>query len=218
MSRRARRSTIALCVALALGGYLALSLPYLPVVHGGEPDEIERLVEWLDVEPGMAIADLGAGDGRFAFALAARVGPAGRIFATELSTSQLAAMRQAVAEQGLDNVTIIEAGETETGLPDGCCDAVFSRNVYHHLSAPDAINADIRRALRPGGRLLVIDFEPGGPLDAISRPETAERHGGHGVPEGTVVDEVTTAGFVLLRGPETWRGRLYGVLFERPAE
>jgi len=215
MTRRARRSTIALLLALALGGYLALYLPYVPLVHGSEPDEVERLVEWLAVEPGMTLADVGAGDGRFAFALAARVGPAGRVYATELSTSQLEAMRSAVAEQGLENVTVIEAGEVETGLPDGCCDAVFSRNVYHHLSDPDAINGDIRRALRPGGRLLVIDFEPGGPLDAVSRPETAERHGGHGVPKGTVVDQVTTAGFVLLRGPETWRGRLYAILFAR---
>jgi ubiquinone/menaquinone biosynthesis C-methylase UbiE len=216
MSRRATRSTIALLLALALGGYLALYMPYVPVVHGSEPDEVERLVEWLDIEPGMAIADVGAGDGRFAFALAARVGPAGRIYATELSGSQLESMRRAVAEQGLENVTIIEAGETHTGLPDACCDAVFSRNVYHHLTAPEAINADTRRALRPGGRLLIIDFEPGGPLDAISRPETAERHGGHGVPKSTVLDEVTAAGFAPLRGPETWRGRLYGILFERP--
>jgi predicted methyltransferase len=63
-----------------------------------------------------------------------------------------------------------------------------------------AVNADLRRALRPGGLLLVIDFEPGGVMDWIGRPETADRHGGHGTPKQTVVREVTAAGFELVRG------------------
>ena len=216
MPRRTRRWPIfALVGALALVAYVAAHLPYLPVVHGNESDEVERLVEWLGVEAGMAVADLGAGDGRFAFALAERVGPAGRVYATELSAAQLDHMRSAVNDRRLDNVHVVEAGVTETNLPEGCCDALFSRNVYHHLTEPDAVNADIRRALRPGGRLLVIDFEPGGPLDAIGRPDTAARHGGHGTPKETVVAEVTASGFLLRRGPEPWRGRMYGILFER---
>jgi ubiquinone/menaquinone biosynthesis C-methylase UbiE len=216
MSRRRTRWTISGLVALlAVSGYLAAYMPYLPVVHGSEADEVDHLVEWLGIGPGMAVADLGAGDGRFALALAERVGPTGHVYATELSTSQLDHMRRAAAEAGLDNFSVIEAGTADTNLPDECCDVLFSRNVYHHLTEPDAINADIRRALRSGGRLLVIDFEPGGPLDAIRPPDTAARHGGHGTPMTTVVDEVTAAGFVLRRGPETWRGRMYGVLFER---
>jgi predicted methyltransferase len=72
------------------------------------------------------------------------------------------------------------------------------------------------RALRPGGRLVVIDFEPAGIMNWIGRPETAARHGGHGTPKATVLQEVTMAGFQWRRGPESWRGRTYAVLFMRP--
>jgi SAM-dependent methyltransferase len=111
---------------------------------------------------------------------------------------------------------VIEGAVSSTNLPDACCHALFSRLVYHHLTDPAAINADILRALRPGGRLLIIDFEPGGIMNWIGRPEIAARHGGHGTPMGTVVRDVTAAGFQLVRGPESWRGRIYGVLFRRP--
>ena len=78
------------------------------------------------------------------------------------------------------------------------------------------VTADIFRALRPGGRLMIIDFEPGGILNWISRSETGERHGGHGTPKETVLQEVTGASFQVMRGPESWRGRTYAVLFRRP--
>jgi ubiquinone/menaquinone biosynthesis C-methylase UbiE len=206
---------VGIAVVIGLAVAATSAVPYLPLIHGSEADEVDRLVEWLALEPGSRVADLGAGDGRFALALSDRVGPAGHVYATELSADQLATIRQAARQRGLDNVTVIQGAVDHTGLPEGCCDALFSRNVYHHLTEPDAINADIHRALRPGGRLLVIDFEPGGLLDRIAPAETAERHGGHGTPKQTVIEEVTVAGFRLVRGPEDWRGRLYAVLFER---
>lgn len=211
---RAARWTLAGLVALGLLAGLALvTMPYLPVVHGSDADEIGQLVAWLEIGPGTRVADFGAGDGSYAISVAERVGPSGHVYATELSAERLAEMREGAAD--LENFTVVEGAVSRTNLPEGCCDVVFSRNVYHHLTEPDAINADIRRVLRPGGRLLVIDFEPGGPMDFIGSPETAERHGGHGTPTSTVVKEVTAAGFRVVRGPEPWRGRLYGVMFER---
>jgi ubiquinone/menaquinone biosynthesis C-methylase UbiE len=217
MSRRLR--------AWVVGGLLALtgvvilaatSLPYLPVLHGTTADEVERLAAWLEVQPGTRVADMGAGDGTFAVALARRVGPSGQVYATELADERLADIRQTAAGAGLSNITVIEGAVSSTNLPDACCDALFSRLVYHHLTDPEAINADILRALRPGGRLVIIDFEPGGIMNWIGRPETADRHGGHGTPKETVLQEVTRAGFQWMRGPESWRGRTYALLFRRP--
>jgi ubiquinone/menaquinone biosynthesis C-methylase UbiE len=217
MPRRWRRGAVVGLLALAGVGVLAAAnLPYLPLIHGTTADEVERLAAWLEVRPGAHVADVGAGDGTFAVALARRVGPAGQVYATELDEERLADMRQAITAAGLSNVTVIKGAVSGTNLPDACCEALFSRVVYHHLTDPAAINADIFRALRPGGRLVIIDFEPGGIMDWIGRPGTAARHGGHGTPKEAVVQEVAGAGFQVMRGPESWRGRTYAVLFKRP--
>lgn len=217
MSHPGRRWLIVGLVALAAVVVLAAgSLPCLPVVHGTTAAEVERLVAWLEVRPGMHVADLGAGDGTFAMALARRVGPSGRVYATEIDPARLADIQRTKANAGLQNVTVVEGAVSGTNLPEGCCDALFSRLVYHHLTDPAAVNTDILRILRPGGRLVVIDFEPGGIMDWIGRARSAERHGGHGTPKEAVVGEVTAAGFELARGPERWRGRMYAVLFTRP--
>lgn len=217
MPHRLRRWTVAALLALA-GAVIvtAASLPYLPVIHGTEAEEIERLATWLEIEPGSHVAELGAGDGTFAIALARRAGPSGHVYATELDEERLADIKQAKSEAGLSNITVIKGAASSTNLPEACCDALFSRAVYHHLTDPAAINADLFRALRTDGRLVVIDFAPGGIMDWIGRPETAERHGGHGTPAETVLKEVTAAGFQTVRGPESWRGQTYAVLFTRP--
>jgi ubiquinone/menaquinone biosynthesis C-methylase UbiE len=217
MSRRLRPWVVGgLLVLAGVVVLAATSLPYLPLLHGTTAQEVERLAAWLEVKPGTRVADVGAGDGTFALALARRVGPSGQVYATELDAERLAAIRQAATDARLSNVTVIAAAVSSTNLPDACCEALFHRFVYHHLTEPAAINADIFRALRPGGRLVIIDFEPGGIMNWIGRPETAARHGGHGTPKTTVMQEVTRAGFQWLRGPESWRGRTYAVLFRRP--
>jgi SAM-dependent methyltransferase len=105
---------------------------------------------------------------------------------------------------------VVEASVSETGLPPNCCDAIVLRRVYHHLTEPSGINASLLRSLRPGGVLAVIDFPP--PL-FFSR-------GSFGVPARTVMGEVTSTGFELLRLIDDWPGRgplgSYCVVFRKP--
>jgi SAM-dependent methyltransferase len=105
-------------------------------------------------------------------------------------------------KEGLTNVTVIEGAEAATNLPDACCDAIFLRNVYHHITAVDAFNRSLVASLKPGGRLAIIDLEDrsGG---QIPKGVPANR-AGHGVPPGIVVDELTAAGLTHIRTAEKW--------------
>jgi SAM-dependent methyltransferase len=151
------------------------SAPYLPIVHGSTADEVERIVEWLEVRSGMHVADLGAGDGTHAVELAKRVGPTGHVRDRDRCRAACR-NREAAAAARLSNITAIEGTVSRTNLPEACCEAVLTRFVYHHLDDAPTINADLARKLRPGGRVLVIDFEPGGILAWIGWPQAS----GHG--------------------------------------
>lgn len=172
--------------------------------------EMPRLKETLALKPGMVVADVGAGKGQLTRALAATVGPGGRVFATEIDLDRLTALRAMLAEAKLANVTIVEAKSRDSGLPAGCCDAIVLRRVYHHVTDPAETNASLLRALRPGGLLAVIDFPP---------PFFIGR-GNLGVPAQSVVDEVTASGFEMLELRTDWPGRgpleTYCALFRKP--
>ena len=172
--------------------------------------EMPRLRQVLTLEKDEVVADVGAGKGELTFALAREVGPEGRVFSTEIDPGRLRRLREAVVAAKLDNVTVIEGYGSETGLPPNCCDAVVLRRVYHHLTDPSEINASLLRSLRPGGVLAVIDFPP---------PFFLGR-GLYGVPAQTVIGEVTSSGFELLRLVDDWPGRgpleSYCVLFRKP--
>jgi ubiquinone/menaquinone biosynthesis C-methylase UbiE len=114
----------------------------------------------LALAPGMSVADVGAGQGELTVALAAEIGPNGRVYATDIDPQALEQIRVRVAAAELRNVTILQARARDPGLPTSCCDAVVIRRVYHHLSDPAATNLGLLRALRPGGVLAIIDFPP----------------------------------------------------------
>jgi ubiquinone/menaquinone biosynthesis C-methylase UbiE len=172
--------------------------------------EMPRLRQALALDKHSVVADVGAGEGGLTLALAREVAPGGRIFSTEIDPGRLRRLREAVAAAGLDNVTVIEASVSETGLPPNCCDAIVLRRVYHHLEDPSGINASLWRSLRPGGVLAVIDFPPPFFLGRSS----------FGVPAQDVIAEVTRSGFELVRLAEDWPGRgplgSYCALFRKP--
>lgn len=179
--------------------------------------EAERLSEVLHLRPDSRVADVGAGDGRYAIELARRILTDGFIYATEIDPGRLQELSAAVGQASLDNVTVLEARTTETGLPPSCCDAVFLRTVYHHLTHPDTIATDLFLAVRDGGRLVVIDFPPSRWLSIISPIEGApENRGGHGVSAEIVIREVTAAGFVLEERIDDWGAGRYCLVFSRP--
>ena len=122
-------------------GLLVLSVgASLALVQRSATPEAERLVETLELRPGDAVADIGAGAGAMSVAVAVVLGPRSRLYATEISAARLDEIRAAVSEAGLDNVTVVEGHATRTNLPEACCDAIFVRRVYHHFGDPAAMH------------------------------------------------------------------------------
>ena len=180
--------------------------------------EVPELVRLLELKPGMTVADVGAGFGAWTVSFAKFLGPSGRVYATDIGAQQLAAIREYAQKEGLANVTVLEGAANSTNLPALCCDAILIRDAYHHLTQPVDIIKSLAAALKPGGRLAVIDFPP---RAKSSLPAgVPENRGGHGVPSAVVEQEV---GAVLthVRTLPAWMdgsepASLFLVLFRKP--
>jgi ubiquinone/menaquinone biosynthesis C-methylase UbiE len=174
-----------------------------------------RLVTALKLEPGKTVADIGAGHGQLAVALAREVGPSGRVYATELDDDRLRDIREAT--DSLGNVSVLEAHVTRTNLPEQCCDALVMRLVYHHVDDPRRMNESLRQSLRPGGMLAIIDFAPdGSESEDPARRDTGDHHG---ITSATVVRELGQAGFEVVNVDQgAGTGRRFMVVVRRPAE
>jgi len=182
--------------------------------------EVPRLVALLALKPGMTVADVGAGFGAWTVTFGKWTGASGRVFATDLGEKQLAFLREYTKKEGLTNVTIVAGAERSTNLPANCCDAILIRDAYHHLTQPQDILKSMATALKPGGRLAVIDFPPR-PNTEVPAGVPANRRG-HGVPTEVVIEEAKAAGFAMLTVNPQWSAQnqpndLFLVIFRKTA-
>jgi ubiquinone/menaquinone biosynthesis C-methylase UbiE len=172
---------------------------------------MQRLAVLMQWKPGTIVADIGAGDGRFSFAAVVHAGAAGKVYATEIDAKKLEELRGSVAKRKLQNVVVVESKEADTNLPTACCDAIFLRRVYHHLTKPVEFDANLVRSLKPGGRLAIIDFPPRSDLEPVEG--VPSNRGGHGIPQKIVIEELTAAGLQVERVVNDWPNDDYCVLF-----
>jgi ubiquinone/menaquinone biosynthesis C-methylase UbiE len=193
----------------------AAVLPLLPI--GADTGEGERIVEALGLCEGMSVADVGAGDGEFTEALAREVGTTGRVYATEVERDKVDELRERAVSHGLLNVTAVLGDQASTGLPPGCCDAILLRMVYHHFTDPPAMRRSLWRALRPGGRIAVVEVPP---QRGWRQLEGVPERGGHGIPRDELVAEMRGAGFEVVARHDAWPAEddSYGVVFRRPLD
>jgi predicted methyltransferase len=185
--------------------------------HAQDQKEADKLATLLNWKPGSVVAEIGAGDGSMTLLAAERVGPAGRVYTTELDPKKLDKLESLAAAQKAHNIIAVKAGAAETNLPPECCDSIFMRRVYHHFSEPVKEDASIFQSLKPGGLLAVIDFPPGaGPGDLKPVKGVPENRGGHGMPKQLLIDELTAAGFQMVTTPADWPSQDYCVVFRKP--
>jgi SAM-dependent methyltransferase len=156
-----------------------------------------RVAALLQLQPGMAVADIGAGTGLYTMLFAPKVGTEGRVYGVDIAPKFVEHITKTAAERKLPQVVAQLCSERSVELPAASVDLVFVCDTYHHFEYPQATLASIRDALRPGGELVILDFirEPG-----VSREWILE-HVRAG--EAVVTQEVTTAGFTLVRREET---------------
>jgi predicted methyltransferase len=117
------------------------------------------------------------------------------------------------------NITALQASTTDTNIPPDCCDSIFMRLGYHHLTKPVEIDASLFRSLKPGGLLAVIDMEPRAGTKRVE--DVPENRVGDGVPQKVLIDELTAVGFQIVSASNNWPARdafhpIYIVIFRKP--
>jgi tRNA A58 N-methylase Trm61 len=152
----------------------------------------ERIFAAIGVREGASVCEIGAGDGELTIAAARLVGTSGHVYSSELGDERVEQLRKKVAASRLGQITVVAGDPARTNFPDGTCDALFLRNVYHHFGDPPAMNASIAAALKPGARAAVVDFTP--PGKEAERPTDRGKDGLHGVQPETVAKELKEAG------------------------
>jgi precorrin-6B methylase 2 len=167
------------------------------------PAELEQLVKAMRLQPGMHVADVGAGEGEWSEALAREVGPTGRVYATEVDEDDLEDIRERLASTGLDNFTVVLGNQETTGLSEDCCDAVLLRLVYHHFTDPASMREDLRAVLRPGSPLVVIDIRPQKSWQAL---DGVPERDGHGISPDDLIEEMIADGFEVVARFDEWEG------------
>jgi len=212
MNHRTFRCTSAAVVVIllwSLGGVARAT-------NSDEQEEITRLAQLTEWKPGTVVADIGAGDGSYSFAAAEKVGPSGRVFATEIDPDKLKTLKAEAAKRKPQNVTVVKGAADDTKLPSNCCDTILLRHVYHHITQPREFDKNLVRSLKPGAYLAIIDFPPNpnyAPVEGVPK-----NRGGHGIPQKVMVEELTNAGLQVEKNINDWSGTDYCVIFKRPRE
>ncbi len=160
-----------------------------------ENEENGRMLrDWLDVQPGTAVADLGCGNGYHTLPLAAAVGPKGKVYGVDLQPEMLEFLKERAADEALErgtplNLEPILATVDDPNLPAKSCDFVLMVDVYHELSHPTSVLRAVRSALREDGVVVLVEFR----AEDRSVPIKPE----HKMDKAQIIAEMAANGFKL---------------------
>jgi len=152
-------------------------------------EQPQKVIAALHLTPGVNVGEVGAGTGFYALRIAKRIQPGGTYYANDLQPAMLARLESKVAAQKVTNIKTIVGTQTDPRLPRGTLHYVLMVDVYHELSQPQIILRNIAAALKPGGKLVLIEFRKEDPNVPI-RPE-------HEMTVKDVEAELSAEGYVL---------------------
>jgi SAM-dependent methyltransferase len=187
MAARLCRAKTAALIAFTLVCIAAAQTPnthpisgrrYAPVMGYQGADWLERderideeapdlALDLLAISKGTSVADIGAGSGYMTVRLARRVGPEGRVYANDLQPQMLELLRHRLAQEKITNVTVVQGAVDDPKLPPASVDLELMVDVYHELSQPQAMLRRLREALKPGGRLVLLEYRKEDPTIPI---------------------------------------------------
>jgi ubiquinone/menaquinone biosynthesis C-methylase UbiE len=121
-------------------------------------EQSSKLLKMLELKPGMAVADVGAGSGYHTFRMAERVGPKGKVYAVDIQKEMLDIIRQRMKRMKVTNVEPVQGTLTDPKLPANAVDLILLVDVYHEFSHPYEMTEGMVKALKPGGRLVFVEF------------------------------------------------------------
>ena len=140
-------------------------------------EDPERALDLIGITPGMVVADVGAGSGYMTVRLARRVGPAGKVYANDLQPALLQIIADKSRAEHLSNITIVQGTEDDARLPERTFDLILLVDVYHEFKYPQAMLRSILRALKPDGRMVLVEYrkeDPNIPIAELHRMSVAE--------------------------------------------
>src|SRR5262249_14259495 len=174
-----------------------------------DEEQPEAMLDALKIPRGAAVADVGAGAGYHSIRLARRVGARGTVYATDVQPEMLRMLRTNARTAGVTNIKVIRCTHADPGLPKESVDLILTVDVYHECSDPEATLQGLRRALKPRGRLVLVEFRAEDPEVPI-KPE-------HKMTLDQVRREVEPQGFTFKESLEflPWQ---HVIIFEKPAE
>jgi ubiquinone/menaquinone biosynthesis C-methylase UbiE len=146
-----------------------------------------KVLDAIDARPGMTVAEIGAGRGRYAVQLAVRVGPNGRVYAEDIDADALDYLRRRCQRWGLENVTVVHGDVNDPKLPAGQLDLIWIVSSYHHFDDPVALLRRARSALKANGMLAIGEW--------ISVNEA----GRHATTSENIIKQMEAAGYVFVR-------------------
>jgi ubiquinone/menaquinone biosynthesis C-methylase UbiE len=135
-----------------------------------EEEEPDRALDVLKIQKGAVVADVGAGSGYMTVKLANRVGPAGTVYANDIQPEMLRLLGLRLAARRIRNVTLVQGDVDNPKLPPSTLDLELLVDVYHEFSAPQVMLRHLRDALKPTGRLVLLEYRKEDPTIPI-RPE-----------------------------------------------
>jgi SAM-dependent methyltransferase len=152
-------------------------------------EQPERVLDALEIRPGMTVADVGAGVGYFTFRLARRVESKGQVLAIEVQQGMLDLLRQNQKREKLENIQLVLGTATDPRLPEDAVDLALLVDVYHEFEYPEVMIAGIRKSLNRTGRLVLVEYRGEDPSVPI-KPE-------HKMTVEQVLREIEPMGFRL---------------------